>query len=95
MWLTKALTLNYTLPLSISRLQSWRAQTAAAEPSFNWPGVNNIIKAQYLAGWQVFLEGAVLQDWAAKQKKYYKWLQRKNTGKRWITALITKLWEIS
>ncbi len=41
------------------------------------------------------MEGCVLQAWAAKQQEYYDWLQRRNTGKRWVTTLIKKLWEIS
>jgi hypothetical protein len=46
-------------------------------------------------GWQAFLEGGVLLSWAAKQQDYYDWLKKKNTGKRWVTTLIKKLWEIS
>jgi hypothetical protein len=41
------------------------------------------------------MEGGILQDWAAKQQEYYDWLQKRNTGKRWITTLIKKLREIS
>jgi hypothetical protein len=44
--------------------------------------------AQHAIGWQAFLEGCVLKDWAAKQQAYYDWLQKKNTGKRWTTTLI-------
>ncbi len=41
------------------------------------------------------MEGGILHEWAAKQQEYYDWLQRQNTGKRWLTTLIKKLWEIS
>ena len=37
----------------------------------------------------------MIQNWAAKQREYYTWLQKRNTGKRWATTLIKKLWEIS
>ena len=40
------------------------------------------------------MEGCILKNWAAKQQEYYTWLQRHNTGKRWTTTLIKKLWEI-
>jgi hypothetical protein len=46
-------------------------------------------------GWRVFLEGGLLKEWASKQQDYYDWLDKKNTGKRWTTTLIKKLWEIS
>ncbi len=79
----------------ISRLTTWKEQSVLQPPLYNWPGVNDIVKKQDQLGWRAFLEGAVLHDWSAKQQEYYEWLQRKNTGKRWITTLIKKLWEIS
>jgi hypothetical protein len=95
-WLTKALTLPDIKRSIISRLQSWRNQeTDLTQPSYNWPGVNDLVTKQDSIGWKNFLEGCVLQEWAEKQQEYYEWLQRRNTGKRWITVLIKKLWEIS
>jgi hypothetical protein len=95
-WLTKALTLPDIQAAIMTRLQSWRNQDAVLPPpTYNWPGVNDLVKHQDLIGWKNFLEGCVLQAWAAKQQEYYDWLQRQNTGKRWITNLIKKLWEIS
>jgi hypothetical protein len=64
-------------------------------PSYNWPGVNDIFFDQDAVGWQAFLEGSVLHAWAAKQQEYYNWIKRCYTGKRSITTLIKKLWEIS
>jgi hypothetical protein len=64
-------------------------------PSYNWPGVNNVILDQDAVGWRPFLEGGVLHAWAAKQQEYYNQIKRRNTDKRWITTLIKKLWEIS
>jgi hypothetical protein len=79
----------------LSRLRSWRANEEFPVPSYTWPGVNNLLQQQDLIGWRAFLEGAILQHWAAKQQEYYTWLQRRNTGRRWITTLIKKVWEIS
>jgi hypothetical protein len=64
-------------------------------PSYNWPGVNDIVLDQDAVGWRAFLEGVFLHAWAAKQQEYYNWIKRRNTGKCWITILIKKLWEIS
>jgi hypothetical protein len=95
-WLTKALTLPDIQTAIISRLCSWRNQEVLPQPpSYNWPGVNDLVTTQDLIGWKNFLKGCVLHAWAAKQQEYYDWLQRRNTGKRWITTLIKKLWEIS
>jgi hypothetical protein len=94
-WLRKAATMPDLRNAILSRLRSWRANEEFQVPSYTWPGVNNLLQQQDLIGWRAFLEGAILQQWAAKQQEYYTWLQRRNTGRRWITTLIKKLWEIS
>jgi hypothetical protein len=95
-WLMKALTLPEIQQAIIKRIQAWRNQDEIlTEPAYNWPGLNTLVRTQDAVGWKAFLEGAVLKEWAAKQQEYYNWLQRRNTGKRWITQLIAKLWEIS
>jgi hypothetical protein len=94
-WLLNSRTLPDLRAAIISRLRAWRQDIDLPNTHYNWPGVNDIVRDQDLLGWRAFLEGAVLQAWAAKQQEYYDWLERKNTGKRWITILIKKLWEIS
>jgi hypothetical protein len=94
-WLTQARTMPDLANAIINRLRSWRSQTAPTPPTYNWPGVNDLILAQDSIGWRAFLEGAVLIAWAEKQQEYLVWLKRRNTGKRWVTTLIKKLWEIS
>jgi hypothetical protein len=95
-WLTKAQTLPEIQQAILSRIQSWRNQDERfMAPNYRWPGLNTLVLAQDSIGWKNFLEGGVLQGWAAKQQEYFEWLQRRNTGKRWITQLIKKLWEIS
>ena len=34
-------------------------------------------------------------EWAAVQDSYFKWLGIRKTGKRWVTELITKLWDVA
>jgi hypothetical protein len=79
----------------LQRLQAWKTGEDDQPPTYAWPGVNALITAQDLIGWRAFLEGCVLQAWAAKQQEYYEWLDRKNTGRRWETTLIKRLWQIS
>jgi hypothetical protein len=33
--------------------------------------------------------------WRDAQHRYYEWLQRRNTGKAWLQALIKRVWEVS
>ncbi len=95
-WMTKSRTLPDLQHAIISSLRHWRTQEDdRPDPDYNWPGVNDLVLTQDIIGWKAFLEGGVLHAWAAKQQDYYDWLNKKNTGKRWITTLIKKLWQIS
>jgi hypothetical protein len=94
-WLTKIHTLPDLQHAILTGLQQWRQQLPPLQPSYDWPGINDIVLRQNRLGWRAFIEGAILLDWAAKQQEYYDWLQRKNTGKRWIITLIKLLWELS
>ena len=93
--MTKSRTLPDLQDAIIRSLKHWRNQDDRPDPDYNWPGVNDLVLLQDTVGWKAFLEGGVLQAWAAKQQDYYDWLNKKNTGKRWITTLIKKLWQIS
>jgi hypothetical protein len=66
-WLIKANTLPDLRTAILTWLEAWQEQTVPLPPppSYNWPGVNNIAIEQYLTGWQAFLEGVMLQAWAA------------------------------
>jgi hypothetical protein len=94
-WLRKAITMLEIRKAIISRLRAWRSDKAFQVPRFTWPGVNDLIHDQDRVGWRTFMEGGIVQNWAAKQQEYYTWLQKWNTGKRWTTTLIKKLWQIS
>jgi hypothetical protein len=95
LWLIQAKTMPALQQAILQRLHAWKHQDAPRPPNYAWPGVNAIVTQQDLIGWRAFLEGCVLQAWAAKQQEYYDWLERKNTGKRWVTTLIKRLWQIS
>jgi hypothetical protein len=86
-WMKQAATMPDLRQAIITRLRDWQNDTATTL-HFPWPGVNDLVRSQDRIGWRAFLEGCVLQEWAAKQQEYYTWLQRKNIGRRWITTLI-------
>jgi hypothetical protein len=82
-WFAIALTLSDLQNGIITRVHSWRNQDGdPLAPSYNWPGVNDIVLDQDAVGWRAFLEGGVLHTWAAKQQEYCNWIKRHNTGKR-------------
>jgi hypothetical protein len=70
LWLQKAATMPDLRKAILSRLRSWRANEDLPVPSYTWPGVNTLLQQQDLVGWRAFLEGALLQNWSAKQQEY-------------------------
>ena len=39
--------------------------------------------------------GCLSLEWARAQQEYYQWIGSRRTGKRWVIALIKKLWQIA
>ena len=46
-------------------------------------------------GWYFLIEGRISFEWAMTQEEYYKFLGSRRTGRRWVIALIKKLWQIA
>jgi hypothetical protein len=46
-------------------------------------------------GWQALLEGCPALGWEEIQQGYLEWMGSRRTGRRWLVALITKLWEVA
>ena len=57
--------------------------------------MNDILRAQNTVGWQAMLQGCTVNGWEEVQQAYLTWLGKKTTGKRWLSALICKLWSIA
>jgi hypothetical protein len=58
-------------------------------------GLQAAILEQDDIGWYNFLMGRPSVRWRDVQHQYYEWLQRRNTGKAWLQALVKKVWEVS
>ena len=56
---------------------------------------DHIFAAQAQIGWTNFLFGFTAIEWQQSQQQYYQRLGSKRTGKRWVSALIRKLWDIA
>ena len=76
LWMTKAATMPDLQHAIIRYLSSWHRSEPPLPPQYHWPGVNDLVLPQNLVGWRTFLEGGILQSWAALQQSYYDWLQR-------------------
>ena len=44
---------------------------------------------------ELMVKGFIPEAWAESQDSYYKWINRRTTGKRWAERLIKQLWEIA
>jgi hypothetical protein len=93
-WLTSihtAIEVNFWI---IRRLTKWRSLIPFSVVHMIRPGLLQAIKAQDSFGWLAFFEGCIAV-WAGVQEAHFIWLGRRNTGKRWATSLVVKLWEIA
>jgi hypothetical protein len=78
-----------------SHLSAWRSGLLSLPTRSHFPGVRSAISSQIRIGWQPFLEGLVSVEWAAVQQRYYEWLGSRRHGRRWVTQLIAKLWDVA
>jgi hypothetical protein len=54
-----------------------------------------MLELQDIIGAQQFFEGWVHEGWERLQVNHYSIIHSRQSGKRWIIVLITKLWEIA
>jgi len=54
-----------------------------------------LLHRQNLVGWWRFFEGWLVGAWAEHQHRYYTLIHSARTGRRWVCAIITKLWNIA
>ena len=74
-------------------LQAWRNNYPALHRIYSLPYLTAAVTAQNQIGWRGFLHGFTARDWETAQHTYLQFKSSKMTGKRWIAALIKKLWE--
>ena len=46
-------------------------------------------------GWSAAFEGRWGTLWAPVQDSYYKWLGSRKSGRRWLTAMIGRIWKVA
>ena len=76
----------------VAHMRRWQS-----EPDFFLVSIeyDHIFSAQAEIGWKNFLFGFVALEWQQSQQEYYLSISSRRTGKRWVSALIRKLWDIA
>jgi hypothetical protein len=94
-WLEKMNTATYGIVWIIQRLTEWRSSKPFSPIHTDLPGLQEAIEAQDCIGWLAFFEGCIAVGWTGIQEAHFLWLGLRNTGKRWATSLVVKLWEVT
>ena len=74
-------------------LESWRMGHTLPPPHYSLPHLSRAFEHQNSIGWGGFIHGFTSTHWESAQDLYLQFKNRKMTGKRWVAALIRKLWE--
>ena len=77
----------------IANLRAWRDNESPPRTNYNLPLLSTAVEKQNELGWKAFVHGFVAQEWEQSQALYLQFLGQKISGRRWIAALIRKLWE--
>jgi hypothetical protein len=92
-WLDEQQT-NPDIALSIiSSLHNWRYSDT--KPLSQFSSINLTLDMQSDIGWNLLLEGWATFAWADQQAAYYKLINSRKSGRRWLIALTCKLWLIA
>jgi hypothetical protein len=94
-WLESVHTATDVIYWIIQRLTEWRSSAPFSPIQTDLPNLLEAIEAQDRIGWLAFFEGCIAVEWAGVQDVHFLWLGRRNTGKRWATSLVVKLWEVT
>ena len=77
----------------IQHLSNLKQERPTDNPSPEF--VQQAVKEQNDIGWENFSMGIMTTRWQVLQARHYKHIRTKKSSKRWTTALIKKLWEMS
>lgn len=94
-WFRKRGTQPDITEIFMSRLRSWHSGLRPYRfPNRRFYGIQTALTSQDAAGWNMVLEGHVVQEWAHVQDRYYRFCNKRNTCRRWLTDVIKKLWDV-
>ena len=79
----------------IQGIQTIKTNQVWQQPRSTWPGVPDALQQQQALGWKNTFDGFICNEWEEAQQTYLIWLNRRTTGKRWVSRLIRKLMEVA
>jgi len=92
-WLEKHDTHPELTELLCSRLSAWRNGDDLLPLEFSDPDLYQLLTKQDAIGWRACIDGLLVNEWAAVQASYFELFESRRSGKRWVGALIKKLWD--
>jgi hypothetical protein len=93
-WMESQSTMPDISDVILRNLRRWRNQAPPLEFSAN-PLLRDILRRQSASGWKNFYEGTPVKGWSNIQQQHFKSIGSMRSGKRWLQALIQKLWDVS
>ena len=94
-WMVKKST-HPDLVVAISQaLKAWHTSSPTPAVVSSWTGVTKALLDQDNLGWHKLFDGIVANLWIEVQDRYYIWLRKRNIGRRWLSAFVSKLWTIA
>ena len=82
--------------LILHGIASWRAGNRVIPlKDLEFDDVERIFGSQQKIGWRAFIGCCLPFEWTKVQGYYFKWLGSRQTGRRWVAALIKNIWDVS
>ena len=75
-------------------LIAWRNNQPNISEKYTLPFLNAAVDTQNSIGWKGFIHGFTSKHWERAQQNFLHFKSSRTSGKRWISALIKKLWEV-
>ena len=94
-WFDRSFTHPTIASCILNSLRAWRHGQPPPSLHTTVPSLPTALAAQRLLGWSSALEGYWSPAWTEAQESYFRFLGRRNSGRRWLAALIVQLWNVS
>ena len=94
-WLSKEKTHANLADVICDRLSAWRYDRVPTVNGSQLAGLQTTIILQDSVDWRAFFEGVPVKGWQEAQHGHYIALHSRKMGRRWLSALIKKLWQVA
>jgi hypothetical protein len=95
LWLARQRTNNDITEAICLALSRWRSGGPKYSCRSNLPGLRQAVLEQDDIGWDGALEGRWSSSWIEIQERHFTFIHLRRSGKRWLTAIIKQLWNVS